>query len=380
MDGFLSLQNYSEKINKTIMKNNVDKQYLKYLKYILKNGVKKVDRTGTGTISIFDYSMRFNMSEGFPLLTSKKVFTKAVIHELIWFLRGDTNIKYLVDNGVHIWDGDAYKNYCKSFENQSILDKYSFDTDPITMEMFIEKIKTNDEFAKKWGELGPVYGKQWRHWENIGIDIQNTSEDRKSWSGECWNEEPIDQIANLINDLKNNPDSRRLMVSAWNVGELDQMVLPPCHFGFQCYTSELTIEQRKKWWCDYFEKDISYADDISESELDEQLVPKRKLDLKWFQRSVDSPLGLPFNIASYAILLHLLAKEVNMVPNDLIFSGGDCHIYLNQIKGVNEQLKRETFKLPKLKLRNESIFDLKYEDFEIIDYKSSPTIQFPLSN
>jgi len=362
------------------MKNNVDKQYLKYLKYILNNGVKKVDRTGTGTISIFDYSMRFNMSEGFPLLTSKKVFTKAVIHELIWFLRGDTNIKYLVDNGVHIWDGDAYKNYCKSFENQSILDKYSFDTDPITMEMFIEKIKTNDEFAKKWGELGPVYGKQWRHWENIGIDIQNTSEDRKSWSGECWNEEPIDQIANLINDLKNNPDSRRLMVSAWNVGELDQMVLPPCHFGFQCYTSELTIEQRKKWWCDYFEKDISYADDISESELDEQLVPKRKLDLKWFQRSVDSPLGLPFNIASYAILLHLLAKEVNMIPNDLIFSGGDCHIYLNQIKGVNEQLKRETFKLPKLKLHNKSIFDFKYEDVEIINYKSSPSIKFPLSN
>jgi thymidylate synthase len=170
------------------------------------------------------------------------------------------------------------------------------------------------------------------------------------------------------------------MVNAWNVGELDQMVLPPCHFGFQCYTSELTIEQRKKWWCDYFEKDISYADDISESELDEQLVPKRKLDLKWFQRSVDSPLGLPFNIASYAILLHLLAKEVNMVPNDLIFSGGDCHIYLNQIKGVNEQLKRETFKLPKLKLHNKSIFDFKYEDIEIIDYKSSPTIQFPLSN
>jgi len=360
MDGFLSLQNYSEKINKTIMKNNVDKQYLKYLKYILNNGVKKVDRTGTGTISIFDYSMRFNMSEGFPLLTSKKVFTKAVIHELIWFLKGDTNIKYLVDNGVHIWDGDAFKNFMNKSEG---------DPDVIwNQEQFIHMIKTDTDFADKWGELGPVYGKQWRSWDTW----------KSSFDDGYWIE--IDQIQNLINDLKTNPDSRRLMVNAWNVGELDQMVLPPCHFGFQCYTSELTIEQRKKWWCDYFEKDISYADDISESELDEQLVPKRKLDLKWFQRSVDSPLGLPFNIASYAILLHLLAKEVNMVPNDLIFSGGDCHIYLNQIKGVNEQLKRETFKLPKLKLHNKSIFDLKYEDIEIIDYKSSPSIQFPLSN
>jgi len=378
MDGFLSLQNYSEKINKTIMKNNVDKQYLKYLKYILNNGVKKVDRTGTGTISIFDYSMRFNMSEGFPLLTSKKVFTKAVIHELIWFLKGDTNIKYLVDNGVHIWDGDSFANYLKIRDRFSNKDNVKEDVvingmngssnRPYTQEEFIDKIKTDDEFANKWGELGPIYGSQWRSWKQWHV---------KDYVG---GNTQIDQIKNLINDLKTNPDSRRLMVNAWNVGELDQMVLPPCHFGFQCYTSELTIEQRKKWWCDYFEKDISYADDISESELDEQLVPKRKLDLKWFQRSVDSPLGLPFNIASYAILLHLLAKEVNMVPNDLIFSGGDCHIYLNQIKGVNEQLKRETFKLPKLKLHNESIFDLKYEDFEIIDYKSSPTIQFPLSN
>jgi len=378
MDGFLSLQNYSEKINKTIMKNNVDKQYLKYLKYILNNGFKKVDRTGTGTISIFDYSMRFNMSEGFPLLTSKKVFTKAVIHELIWFLKGDTNIKYLVDNGVHIWDGDSFANYLKNRDRFSNKDNVKEDVvingmngssnRPYTQEEFIDKIKTDDEFANKWGELGPIYGSQWRSWKQWHV---------KDYVG---GNTQIDQIKNLINDLKTNPDSRRLMVSAWNVGELDQMVLPPCHFGFQCYTSELTIEQRKKWWCDYFEKDISYADDISESELDEQLVPKRKLDLKWFQRSVDSPLGLPFNIASYAILLHLLAKEVNMVPNDLIFSGGDCHIYLNQIKGVNEQLKRETFKLPKLKLHNKSIFDFKYEDIEIINYKSSPSLKFPLSN
>ncbi len=359
------------------MKNNVDKQYLKYLKYILDNGVKKTDRTGTGTISIFDYSMRFNMSEGFPLLTSKKVFLKGVIHELIWFLRGDTNIKYLVDNGVHIWNGDAYKNYFKNVSLSSsgewckvVNDENGNHPELYTIDEFIEQIKTNKEFSDKWGELGPVYGKQWRNWGGKQVSVKD---------GKVVTT-VNDQIVNLINDLKNNPDSRRLMVLAWNVDELPKMALPPCHFGFQCYTSELTIEQRKKWWCDSLGKNLSYADDINESILNDKGVPKRKLDLKWFQRSVDSPLGLPFNIASYALLLHLLAKEVNMVPGDLIFSGGDCHIYLNQIEGVREQLKRETFKLPKLRLHNESIFDLKYEDFEIIKYKSSSSIKFPLSN
>ncbi len=359
------------------MKNNVDKQYLKYLKYILDNGVKKTDRTGTGTISIFDYSMRFNMSEGFPLLTSKKVFLKGVIHELIWFLRGDTNIKYLVDNGVHIWNGDAYKNYVKNVSLSSsgewckvVNDENGNHPELYTIDEFIEQIKTNKEFSDKWGELGPVYGKQWRNWGGKQVSVKD---------GKVVTT-VNDQIVNLINDLKNNPDSRRLMVLAWNVDELPKMALPPCHFGFQCYTSELTIEQRKKWWCDSLGKNLSYADDINESILNDKGVPKRKLDLKWFQRSVDSPLGLPFNIASYALLLHLLAKEVNMVPGDLIFSGGDCHIYLNQIEGVREQLKRETFKLPKLRLHNESIFDLKYEDFEIIKYKSSSSIKFPLSN
>lgn len=366
------------------MKNNVDKQYLNYLKYILDNGVEKRDRTGTGTISIFDYSMRFKMSEGFPLLTSKKVFTKAVIHELIWFLRGDTNIKYLVDNDIHIWDGDAYKNYlnkvslsstgewCKVVEGEN-----GNHPEPYTQEEFINKIKTDDDFARKWGELGPVYGKQWRNWSGYKKEPNGWHHGIPS----SYKDVPSgDQILELINDLKNNPDSRRLMVNAWNVGEISKMVLPPCHFGFQCYTSKLSTEKRIKWWCDSLGKHISYGDDLNDEKLDELGVPKRKLDLKWFQRSVDSPLGLPFNIASYAILLHLLSKEVNMVPGDLIFNGGDCHIYLNQIKGVEEQLNRETYKLPKLKLHNSSIFDLKYEDVEIVDYVSSPTIQFPLSN
>ncbi len=366
------------------MKNNVDKQYLKYLEYILENGVEKRDRTGTGTLSIFDYSMRFKMSEGFPLLTSKKVFLKGVIHELIWFLRGDTNIKYLVDNGVNIWNGDAYKNYankvslsssgkwCKVVEgdNGNHPELYS-------MEEFIDLIKTDNNFAKQWGELGPVYGKQWRSWD--GFEQQPIGWHHGSPS-EYRTVSKNDQISDLINRLKTEPDSRRLLVSAWNVSDLPKMALPPCHFGFQCYTSELSYQQRIKWWCDSLGKNISYADDINESKLDKLNVPKRKIDLKWFQRSVDSPLGLPFNIASYAILLHLLAKEVNMVPGDLIFNGGDCHIYLNQINGVKEQLLRKTFKLPKIKLNNKSIFDFKYEDLEIVGYVSSPTIHFPLSN
>jgi len=356
------------------MKNNADKQYLEFLNYILENGEVKGDRTGTGTISIFDYSMTFDMSEGFPLLTSKKVFTKAVIHELIWFLRGDTNIKYLVDNGVHIWDGDAYKNYVKHWEpNIEYIDNKPI----LTQEDFINKIKTDDEFAKKWGELGPVYGKQWRRWGgykkepngwNYGIPLS-------------YKDVPVgDQITDLINDLKNNPDSRRLIVSAWNVGELDQMVLPPCHNFFQCYTSLVKLEDRIKWYCESIGRDNSFGEDFTEEFLNEKNVPVRKLSLKWNQRSCDVPLGIPFNISSYGILLHLLAREVNMIPHQLKFTGGDCHIYLNQVDGVKEQLQRNTHNLPKLILSNTSIDELKYDDIKIVDYKSEPTISFPLSN
>ena len=342
--------------------NNVDKQYLDFLRYILENGELKEDRTGTGTISIFDYSMSFDMSEGFPLLTSKKVFTKAVIHELIWFLKGDTNIKYLVENGVGIWNGDAFKNYITK------TNEYKGDW-PDTMEEFIKRIKFDEDFANKWGELGPVYGAQWRRWSTY-----------PNVSGE-YESNPIDQIANLVNDLKTKPDSRRLMVMAWNVGKIDEMVLPPCHFGFQCYTNKMTYNERIKWWCDSLGKSIHYGDNMTDELLDDRNVPRRKLSLKWFQRSCDVPLGIPFNIASYAILLHLLAKEVNMVPHMLKFSGGDCHIYTNQIEGVKEQLQRETYKLPKIKLNNSSLEDLKYEDIEIKGYDDRiKNIKFPLSN
>jgi thymidylate synthase len=320
--------------------NSVDKQYFELLKHILRNGVKKTDRTGTGTISVFDYTMRFNMNEGFPLLTSKKMFTKGVIHELIWFLRGDTNIKYLQDNDVHIWDGDYNKS------------------------------------GRTDGELGPIYGKQWRSWGKDG-KLRMKDGDGNSFYGEI---KQIDQIANLVNDLKNNPDSRRLMVSAWNVGEIDQMTLPPCHYGFQCYTSEMNTFERKQEWCKSLGKSIHYAEDLTDVELDTLKVPRRRLSLKWNQRSVDTFLGLPFNIASYGLLLHVLAREVNMVPNELIFSGGDVHLYTNHIEVAKEQLNRETFKLCKLVLSNKSIDDLKYEDFQIIDYKSDKVLKGELSN
>jgi len=347
------------------MKNSVDKQYLKFLKYILDNGVEKSDRTGTGTISVFDYTMKFDMSEGFPLLTSKKMYVRGIFQELIWFLKGDTNIKYLVDNDVHIWNGDAIKNYEK---HNGEINWGPFVTKE---EAFVDMIKNDSNFAKKWGELGPVYGKQWRNWS-----VSSDYSDGVSYS----KDQNIDQIANLIRDLKTNPDSRRLMVSAWNVGELDQMVLPPCHYGFQCYTSLMTKDERIKYFCDSLDKHISYGEDFTLEKLDELNVPKRKISLKWTQRSCDVPLGIPYNIASYGLLLHLLARESNMVPNELIFSGGDCHIYLNQIDGVKEQLKNETFRLPKLKLTNTSIDELKYEDIQVIGYKSSPTVKFPLSN
>lgn len=357
--------------------NNVDKQYLNLLKLILEAGVEKKDRTGTGTKSVFSHEMRFDMREGFPLLTSKKMFTKGIIHELIWFLRGETNIKYLLENDVHIWDGDAYKHYTRSHQFSSDPSDYKDfnpSNGPWSKEEFIDKIKSNDNFCKKWGELGPIYGKQWRKWEKI---------EKRSIYGaglvapqETYSISYIDQIQNLINMLRSDPDSRRLMVSAWNPGDLDMMVLPPCHYGFQCWTREMTFDERLEW----ASKNGLPQIELTSKKLDSLRVPKRYLSLKWNQRSCDVALGIPYNISSYSILLSLLAKEVNMIPLDLIFSGGDCHIYLNQIEGVKKQITQETFDLPKLELNNKSINDIKYEDLKIINYKSSSSIKFILSN
>ena len=250
--------------------NSIDTQYQVLLQSILDYGVEKSDRTGTGTKSIFGYTIRHRMNEGFPLLTTKKMPWKTLVTELLWFLRGDTNIKYLLDNGCNIWTGDAYKSYREPRPN---------DKDAYTVEEFVEAIKTNPEFAAKYGELGPIYGAQWRKWGGL----QDLTDD----------DQPIylDQIANLINDLKTNPDSRRLMVSAWNVGELDQMVLPPCHYGFQVYTRELTYEERSLLYDKKMEGYVNTDDVKTDEHYDGMNIPKRAISLMWSQRSVDAFLG-----------------------------------------------------------------------------------------
>jgi thymidylate synthase len=392
--------------------NNLDKQYTNLLQDILGNGIQKGDRTGTGTLSVFGRQIRHKMSDGFPLLTTKKMAWKQIVTELLWFLRGDTNIKFLVDNDCHIWDGDAYKRYVTywgnsidpvNFELYTRLDLHP-DKRLFTKEEFIERIKTIDEFAKTWGELGPIYGNQWRSWK-INLLNPETFEVVP----------PIDQIANLIDDLKTNPDSRRLMVNAWNVGELDQMTLPPCHFGFQVWTRELSLEERNKSVGeDYAYRGVFSGPIARQEELDkykklfdEQNIPTRAISLMWNQRSVDTFLGLPFNIASYGLLLEIIAKAVNMVPDELIGNLGDVHLYSNHIEQAKEQIGRTPYELPKLNINTEfwsyeggecgegpldaiavfnSFKDINFckclleEDIQLSNYQSHPSIKAPLSN
>ena len=311
--------------------NNLDKKYTDLLQDILDNGVEKKDRTGTGTLSVFGRQIRHKMSEGFPLLTTKKMHWKSIVTELLWFLRGDTNIKYLVDNGCHIWDGDAYQGYLK---------RVGDGLEPATKERFIEMIKNGEESrvdANGWriGELGPVYGKQWRSWDKW-----------ENAFGKGY-KQGIDQIANSINLLKTDPDSRRNRVNAWNVGELDSMVLPPCHTDFQFYTRELSNQERWELYCIICNQlktpSIKGSTDIEQMNeyYKEYNIPTRAISLMWNQRSVDTFLGLPFNIASYGLLLEIIAKEVNMVPDELIGNLGDVHLYSNHIEQAKEQIGRE---------------------------------------
>ena len=346
--------------------NKLDLDYQNLIRDILDNGVKKETRNG-GTISVFGRQIRHNMSEGFPLLTTKKMAWKTMVTELLWFLRGDTNIKFLVDNNCHIWDGDAFNNFMNTSEG---------DPDMIwNKEQFIHLVKTDDEFAKKWGELGPVYGKQWRQWSSGSL------EDKHGFG-------KIDQIANLINNLKTNPDSRRLMVTAWNPADLPNQVLPPCHYGFQVYTRELSSQERK----DMYDKS-SYAKDIFPTDengwnslFDNLNIPTRAISLMFNMRSVDTALGLPMNIASYGLLLTILAKEVNMVPDELIGNLGDTHLYLDHLEPAKEQLMREPFELPTLNPfptyegSRPSIESYTIGDFTLKNYQSHPKIYFPLSN
>jgi thymidylate synthase len=431
--------------------NKLDLDYQNLLKDILENGVKKETRNG-GTTSVFGRQIRHNMKDGFPLLTTKKMPFKTIVTELLWFLRGNTNIKYLVDNNCHIWNGDAYKNYrnnCKPERgNEPDWMQPEIDFQYLTQEEFINKIKTDDEFANKWGELGKIYGKQWRSWGKLTEPTitYNLGNAEKLMNG-------IDQIQNLINDLKTNPDSRRLMVNAWNVGELDSMVLPPCHYGFQVYTRELSLEERMGG---SQEKVLEFYNTITDNEietyelkdgmdidmtslLNNRNIPTRAISLMWNQRSVDTFLGLPFNIASYGLLLEIIAKEVNMVPDQLIGNLGDVHLYSNHIEQAKEQIGREltlderfelwdnkeneyvmdtynkltsdsrkhvflsdrhqgsvkertrepyplpTFDCPAIDeithtTFDELVFKLQPEDFYMDDYQSHPTIKAPLSN
>jgi len=377
--------------------NTIDKKYQQLLSDIIEFGVEKNDRTGTGTISEFGHQIRHKMSEGFPLLTTKKMAWKSIVTELLWFLRGDTNIKFLLDYDCHIWDGDAYKNYCKwwnEVEADAKQHELYKDSVLLTKEQFIHNIKTDNQFAKKWGDLGPIYGKQWRQWQGW---MQYKKDDGSNGFGSLW----YDQILRLVHSLKTEPDSRRLMVNAWNVAELDQMVLPPCHYGFQVYTRELSISERldlaSKTYSVFEPSDFHRVD---HEEIDKLYpVPKRAISLMWNQRSVDTFLGLPFNIASYALLLEIIAKEVDMIPEDLIGNLGDVHLYKNHIEQAKEQISREPYDLPTITIteRNwyqhekvkERLGPKTFEDiilsyrpdcFELNDYQSHPKIKAPLSN
>jgi thymidylate synthase len=299
------------------------KQYLDLVRHIRDHGTIKEDRTGTGTVSIFGYQMRFNLADGFPLVTTKRVHLKSILHELLWFIKGDTNIKYLVQNGVGIWNDWPYQNWLRETGQAQNLQMYSSEW-RLVMKEFIERIKSDDTFARQYGDLGPVYGKQWR---NFG---------------------GVDQLANLVNDIKTNPDSRRLIVSAWNPQDIPVMIksgLPPCHSLFQFY------------------------------------VVEGRLSCQLYQRSADVFLGVPFNIASYAILTMMIAQVTGLRPGDFIHTFGDAHLYLNHMEQVDEQLSRAEFDLPELKVNPSitSLFDFVFEDFELQNYMSHEPISAPVA-
>jgi thymidylate synthase len=385
------------------MSNNFDKQYLDLLKDILENGQKKSDRTGTGTLSVFGRQIRHKMSGGFPAVTTKKLHFKGVVSELLWFLNGRTDLRYLLEHNNFIWVGDAYKKYMKTINeiiegyksgdmlgSQPHIENMFSDADnliPLSEKEFIEKIKSDDEFDKEFGDLGKIYGHQWRNWGGYINEFQQTTSYGGSFGGATHIEygdivenevTGVDQIAELIKQLKDNPDSRRLLVSAWAVHDLPKMTLPPCHYGFQVYTRELSLEERNKWAWDKWGITCEM-----ESVLDEQEVPKRAISLMFNMRSTDVGLGLSFNVASYSLLLMMIAKQVNMVPDELIYNGGDVHLYLNHIEPIKEQLTREPYPLPTVKISDRVVSDISeytLDDIILENYQSHPSIKMPLSN
>lgn len=342
------------------------KHYLALMQDILDNGVVKKDRTGVGTLSVFGRQLRFDLKEGFPLVTTKKVHLKSIIHELLWFLNGDTNVKYLQENGVKIWNA----------------------------------------WSDEEGNLGPVYGKQWREWRDCKVvechDVRRTQQLMQRGYKYIGNmkedgttylvyEKAHDQISKVIQQLREDPDSRRIIVSAWNVPDLDDMALNPCHNYFQFYTTEMTLLERLDWYEVNEPEKFANAplinhEDIDNEErlhetLDREGIPRRKLSCFFLMRSNDVFLGLPFNIASYAMLTHAIAQQLNMVPDELVYSGVDVHLYSNHLEQAKLQLTREPYPLPKLviKRKPDSIFDYKYEDFELVGYQAQPHIAAPVA-
>ncbi len=337
------------------------KQYLALMEDILDNGVVKEDRTGVGTLSVFGRQLRFDLKEGFPLVTTKKVHLKSIIHELLWFLNGDTNVKYLQENGVRIWN----------------------------------------EWANAEGELGPVYGKQWREWRDCKVvechDVGRTQQLMQRGYKYIGNmkedgttylvyEKAHDQISKVIQQLREDPDSRRIIVSAWNVSDLDDMALNPCHNYFQFYTTEMTVLERLNWFEEnepekFANTPLNNDEKVLHETLDREGIPRRKLSCFYMMRSNDYLLGAPFNIASYALLTYMVAQQLNMVPDELVYSGVDVHLYSNHLEQAKLQLTREPYPLPKLviKRKPDSIFEYKYEDFELVDYQAHPHIAAPVA-
>ncbi|ANZ49610.1 putative thymidylate synthase [Erwinia phage vB_EamM_Kwan] len=370
------------------------RQYLQLMESVLSFGHEKKDRTGTGTRSLFGAQMRFDLTEGFPLVTTKKVHLRSIIHELLWFLKGDTNISYLNDNGVTIWDEWA-RDETRSVpcvytvEERAAILRQRSSIDGKTTDWYNEweaaLLEGDDEEEKMVvldsqnvpregfrdvttsGELGPVYGKQWRDW--VGADGRHH-----------------DQITKVIDQLRNDPDNRRIIVSAWNVGELDQMALAPCHSFFQFYTRELTLYERalaakEKGTEDYYLNLNEKHQEQLHYEFDELAVPRRGLSCQLYQRSADVFLGVPFNIASYALLTEMVAQQVNMVAEEFVWTGGDTHLYSNHLEQARLQLTRDPHPLPRLKFKRkpESIFDYQFEDFEIEGYVSHDAIKAPVA-
>lgn len=355
--------------------NNVDKEYFRIADLILTKGKRKDNRTGVPTISIFGAQSRYDLSEGFPILTTKKINFAAVTHELLWFLSGDTNIKYLVDNNVKIWNEWPYKKYCDS------LSQYQYRNLPkLTQDEFVENIKNSKDFADQWGNLGAgTYGRMWRDFpsdarEDNGARVHG-----------------VDQIETVLDQLRKDPDSRRIIVTAWHPYYVNKAALPACHFCYQFYTEELTLEEREEIYSNtIFKKGYgigspynndNQSDDLKHANLDSIDIPKRRLSLNLTQRSQDYFLGAPFNISSYCLLIHLFCRELNMIPGEFINSIGDVHLYENHIEQIKFQMQQESKPLPQLLLRPsiENVLDFKFDDILLENYQHGPVIKAPVA-